>query len=79
MKLNSKIQMIIAIAIVVVFYALAVIFNQYYSLFRMLGLCLSGLLYAIHPVVPENAKDNKQIKTAVRVAGIFLILIGLFT
>ncbi|MBQ8880878.1 MAG: hypothetical protein IJ030_01715 [Oscillospiraceae bacterium] len=77
MKLNYKTQMIIAVAIVVVCYVLAIVFRN--MLLRTIGLCLAGLLYAIHPVVPAGEEENKQVKTAVRVAGIFLICIGLFT
>lgn len=77
MKLNYKSQMVLAVGIVVVFYILAIVFGN--MIFRSLGLCLSGLLYAIHPVVQESEASNKELKKAVRVAGIFLILIGLFT
>ena len=77
MKLNYKTQMILAIGIVVVCYILAMVFRN--MLFRTLGLCLSGLLYAVHPVVQKGEESNKELKRAVRIAGIFLILIGLFT
>ena len=77
MKLNYKVQMILAIVIAVGFYVLTIISGQW--IYRSIGLCISGLLYAIHPVVQENEASNKELKKAVRVAGIFLILIGLFT
>jgi len=77
MKLNHKTQMILAVGIVVICYILAMVFQN--MLFRTLGLCLSGLLYAIHPVVQKGEESNKELKRAVRIAGIFLILIGIFT
>lgn len=77
MKLKYKSQMILAISIVVICYVLAAIFRN--LLFRTIGLCLCGLLYAIHPVVQESEKDNKDLKRVVRIAGIVLIFIGLFT
>lgn len=77
MKLNYRNQMILAISLVVVCYVLAVVFRNF--LFRTIGLCLCGLLYAIHPVVPESDQSNKEIKKLVRLVGIVLIFIGLFT
>ena len=77
MKLNYKTQMILAITIAVVFYILTIILGHW--IFRSIGLCISGLLYAIHPVVQESQSSNKELKKAVRIAGIFLILIGIFT
>lgn len=77
MKLNSKTQLIVALVIVAICYVLAYVFSN--MLFRNIGLCLSGLLYAVHPVVPASDAGNKQVKNAVRLAGIFLVCIGLFT
>lgn len=77
MKLKYKKQMILAIGLVVICYVLAVVFRN--LLFRTIGLCLCGLLYAVHPVVPEGEESNKELKRLVRVAGIVLIFIGIFT
>lgn len=77
MKLSYKNQMILSISVVVICYVLAAIFRN--LLFRTIGLCLCGLLYAIHPVVQESETDNKGLKRVVRIAGIVLIFIGLFT
>ena len=77
MKLNHKTQMIIAVGIVVIFYILAMVYRN--MIFRSLGLVLCGLLYTIHPVVQEGEESNKDLKRVVRIAGIVLILVGLFT
>lgn len=77
MKLNYKVQMIIAVAIIIVFNILGSILGHW--IFRSIGFVIAGLLYTIHPVVPENQKGNDEIAKAVRIAGIFLILIGIFT
>ena len=77
MKLNYRNQMILAIALVVICYVLTAVFRN--LIFRTIGLCLCGLLYAIHPVVPESEATNKELKRLVRIAGIVLIFIGLFT
>lgn len=77
MKLNYKTQLILAIGIVVICYVLTVIFHD--LLFRTIGLCVSGLLYTIHPVAPEGEESNKELKKLIRMAGILLVCIGLFT
>ena len=77
MKLNYKNQLILAIALVVVSYVLTAVFRD--LLFRTIGLCLCGLLYTIHPVVPESDQSNKDLKKLVRLVGIALIFIGFFT
>ena len=77
MKLTYRNQMILAIGIVVIFFVLTIVFRN--LLFRTIGLCLSGLLYTIHPVAPEGEESNKELKRVIRIAGILLICIGLFT
>lgn len=77
MKLNYKNQMILAIALIVICYVLTAVFRN--LLFRTIGLVLCGLLYAIHPVVPESDQSNKELKKLVRLVGIALIFVGLFT
>ena len=77
MKLNYRNQLILAIALIVVTYVLTAVFRN--LLFRTIGLCLCGLLYTIHPVVPESDQSNKDLKKLVRLVGIALIFIGLFT
>ena len=77
MKLDYKVQMIIAVAVIVVFNIVGGILGHW--IFRSIGFVISGLMYAVHPVVPQNQEDNKESVKAVRIAGIFLILIGIFT
>lgn len=77
MKLNYKNQMILAIGIVVACFVLTIVFRN--LLFRTIGFCLSGLLYVIHPVAPDGEESNKELKKYIRLAGVLLICIGLFT
>lgn len=37
-----------------------------------------GLLFAIHPVAPHNAKNKVQFRQFVRALGVLVILMGLF-
>lgn len=77
MKLNSKNQMIITVVIFIAFYIIAMVTGQ--RAFRGIGMILCGLLYAIHPVVSEKDADTPGLKKYVRIAGIVLILAGIFT
>ena len=77
MKLSYRSQMILAIGIFVICLVLTIVFRN--LLFRTIGLCLSGLLYAIHPVLPVGEESNKELKKLIRMAGIILICVGLFT
>lgn len=77
MKLTYKSQLILAVIIFVAFYVLTIVFGHW--VFRSIGLCICGLLYAIHPVVSQKDEGNKDVKKLVRIAGIFLFLAGLFT
>ena len=77
MKLNYMAQMIIAVAIIVLCNIVGGILG--YRFLRNIGFIVSGLLYAIHPVLPKNQEGNDESKKAVRIAGIFLILVGIFT
>ena len=77
MKLNSKNQLILAVVIFIGFYLIAMITKQ--RAFRGLGMILSGLLYAINPVVSEADAETPGLKKYVRIAGIILMLAGIFT
>ncbi len=48
-------------------------------IFRSIGFGICGLLYLIHPVIPQNGVSNKYTLWSVRLAGVLLILIGIFT
>lgn len=77
MKLNYKVQLILTVIVFVAFYILTILFGHW--IFRSIGLCICGLMYTIHPVVSEKDTDNKDVKKFVRIAGIVLILAGIFT
>lgn len=77
MKLNHKVQMILAVVIFFAFYIVAMILDE--RAFRGIGMILCGLLYAIHPVVSEKDADTPGLKKYVRIAGVILILAGIFT
>ncbi|MBE6940367.1 MAG: hypothetical protein E7457_06075 [Ruminococcaceae bacterium] len=77
MKLNYRNQLLLALAIILLFNILSTVLRHW--IYRSIGFVLCGMLYIIHPVLPKNALTNKKTLLAVRLAGIILILIGIFT
>ena len=77
MKLNYKMQMIISTVIIIFANIITEMF--YFWIYRSLGFCVCGLMWIIHPVLPNGAEVSKRTLLWVRIAGIILILIGIFT
>ena len=77
MKLTYKMQLIISVIIIIFANILAEMLGSW--IYRSIGFAVCGLLFILHPVVPDNMAGNKQAIFWTRVAGIILILIGIFT
>jgi len=77
MKLNYKMQMIISIVIIILANIITEMFD--FWIYRSLGFCVCGLIWIMHPVLPNGAEVSKRTLLWVRIAGIILILIGIFT
>ena len=77
MKFNYKIQMIISIVIIILANIITEMFD--FWIYRSLGFCVCGLIWIMHPVLPNEAEVSKRTLLWVRIAGIILILIGIFT
>ncbi len=77
MKLTYKAQLIISVVIIILANILTEIFD--FWLYRSIGFALCGLLWLIHPALPNGAEVSKRTLLWVRIAGIILILIGVFT
>lgn len=77
MKLNYKMQMIISIVIIIFANIITEMFD--FWIYRSLGFCVCGLMWIIHPLLPNGAEVSKRTLLWVRIAGIILILIGIFT
>ena len=76
-EFNFKSQFIYSLAIITLFDILNIIYWQW--VYTSIGFMICGLLWIINPVPPKKVENNKNIKVAIRVAGIILILIGIFT
>lgn len=77
MKLTYKAQMIVSVGIIILANILTEIFD--YWIYRSIGFAICGLLWIIHPVLSKGALITKRTLWWVRIAGIILILIGVFT
>lgn len=77
MKLNYKNQMIISVAIILLANVLSTMFKHW--VYRSAGFVICGLIWLIHPVLLDGAEVSRRTMLWVRIAGIVLILIGVFT
>lgn len=77
MKLTYKTQTIICVILILLGNILADI--QDHWLYRSVGFALCGLLFIIHPVVPQRIKTNNKSLFWARIGGVILILIDVFT
>lgn len=77
MKLTYKKQMIIAVIIIILANIMTDIFD--FWIYRSVGFVICGLIWILHPVLPNGAEVSKRTLLWTRIAGIILILIGVFT
>ena len=77
MKLTYTVQMIITVIAIFLTNVLSTICEHW--VYRSAGFVICGLLWIIHPVLSKGALVTKRTLWWVRIAGIILILIGIFT
>ena len=77
MKLTYKAQIIISVIIIILANILTDIFTSW--IYRSVGFGVCGLLWIVHPVLPKGAEVSKRALLYTRIAGVILILIGVFT
>ena len=77
MKWTYKTQMIISVIIIILANILTDIFE--FWVYRSIGFGICGLIWIIHPVLPKGAEVSQKTLSWVRIAGVILILIGIFT
>ena len=76
-QLTYKTQLIVSVVTILLANILTTILKHW--IYRSIGFVLCGLLWIIHPVLPHGAEVSKRTLLWVRLAGILLILIGIFT
>lgn len=77
MKLNYDAQLTISFILVILGYILTDVFD--FWIYRSIAFVICGLLFIVHPVVPNYLETNKKTVFWTRIAGVILVLIGGFT
>ena len=77
MKLTYKAQMFISLVVILVANVISTILKHW--IYRSGGFVICGLLWLIPPVLPNGAEVSKRTLLWTRIAGVILILIGVFT
>ena len=77
MKLTYKAQILICLVIILLANVISTILKHW--IYRSGGFVICGLLWLIHPVLPNGAEVSKRTLLWTRIAGVILILIGVFT
>ena len=77
MKWTYKTQMMIAVAIIILANVLSTVLKHW--IYRRAGFVVCGLLWIVHHVLPSGSEVSKRTMLWVRIAGIILILICIFT
>jgi hypothetical protein len=77
MKLTYNAQMTISVVIVILANVLTDALD--FWIYRSIGFGLCGLIWIVHPVAVKGVEANKRTIFWTRIAGLILILIGIFT
>jgi len=75
--MTYTVQMIISVIIIILSNILAEMCASW--IYRSIGFCVCGLLWIVHPVLPNGAEISKRTVFCTRIAGVILILVGIFT
>ena len=76
-KLTYETQLTISFLIVILGCILSDIFN--FWIYHSIAYVICGLLFIVHPVVPKHLEGIDKAILWTRIAGVILILIGIFT
>ena len=76
-KLTYETQLTISFLIVILGCVLSDIFN--FWIYHSIAYVICGLLFIVHPVVPKRLEGIEKAVFWTRIAGVILILIGIFT
>ena len=77
MRPTFKTQMLICLVVILLANVISTILKHW--IYRSGGFVICGLLWLIHPVLPNGAEVSKRTLLWTRIAGVILILIGVFT
>lgn len=77
MKLTYWLEIIISCIIVLLANVASTVFQHW--AYRSFGFVICGMLWLIHPALPKSAEISKRTLLWARLAGVVLILIGIFS
>lgn len=77
MKLQYKQQLILSVAVIILFNILTTVLKSW--VYRSVGWCICGIIWILHPVLINGVEPTEQQKNIVRIGGVIMILIGVFT
>ena len=75
--LTYKTQLIVSVIIILLANILTTVLKHW--IYRSIGFVLCGLLWIINPAMIKGGTPSKQYALCIRLAGVVLILIGVFT
>ena len=76
-KLTYEAQLTISFLVVILGCILSDIFN--FWIYHSIAYVICGLLFIVHPVVPKHLEGIEKAVFWTRIAGVILILIGIFS
>lgn len=77
MKLNFKNQVILSVALVILGNLLGTVYQSW--IYRSASFVISGVIWIVNPVLGAGIPETEENIKWARVAGVILILIGVFT
>lgn len=75
MKFKYQNQLWLSVGIVLLFNVLTTVCKHW--IFHSIGFALCGLMWIMHPVLPENTEATPKRILVLRGAGVLLILLGI--
>ena len=79
LKINLSYRSQLIVTVVIVLFANLLSTVLHHWIFHSIGFVLCGFLWLIHPVMIKGTEPSEKNLRLVRLAGILLILIGLFS
>ncbi len=77
MKLTYKAQLTLSIVLIILGNILTTILHHW--IYRSIGFWIVGILWIIHPVMWNKEQSTPKNLVYIRISGLIIVLIGLFT
>lgn len=75
--LTYKTQLIVSVVLILLANILTTVLNHW--IYRSIGFVLCGLLWILNPAMIKDRTPSKKFTRCIRLAGVVLVLIGVFT